>query len=255
VTWGASLAILPLLLLYGFGAWRLAGAPAPMLDGVRIRIVQASIDQRDKWRPEKQGEIFQEQLNLSRHDASGRRDDLAGITHLVWPEAAMPFLPLEHPEAIAAIGELLPNGTQLISGALRLKRPATPQADGAHQGYNSLMIFAEQGNLETIYDKIHLVPFGEYLPFQPMLEAIGLEQLTRWRGGWSSTPRPLCRYPARQRSRASSATTISLRSCRSATPGPVNVTNDGWFGDTTGPPAFHQAVRWSKRGAARAVCQ
>ena len=159
-----------------------------MLEGVRIRIVQASVDQRDKWRPEKQGEIFRDQLELSRHDASGHRDDLAGITHLIWPEAAMPFLPLEHPEALAAIGDLLPNGTQLITGALRLKRPVASRPGGMLEGYNSLMVFADQGNLETVYDKIHLVPFGEYLPLQSTLEAIGLEQLTRWRGGFSVGP-------------------------------------------------------------------
>jgi apolipoprotein N-acyltransferase len=78
--WAAALAIVPLLALYGFGTWRLSAGPTPMLDGVRIRIVQASVPQRDKWRPEKQREIFQDQLDLSRRDASGRQDDLAGIT-------------------------------------------------------------------------------------------------------------------------------------------------------------------------------
>jgi len=246
--WAAAIAVLPLLVLYGYGAWRLSGDPAPMLEGVRLRIVQASVNQRDKWRPEKQGAIFEDQLNLSRHDASGRRDDLAGITHLIWPEAAMPFLPLEHPEALTAIGELLPAGTQLISGALRLKRPVAIQSNGARQGYNSLMVFADQGSLEMLYDKIHLVPFGEYLPFQPMLERIGLEQLTRWRGGFSvgPTPRPLLMIPGLP----AVAGLICYEAIFPAAivqggPRPglmVNVTNDGWFGDTTGPwQHFHQA--------------
>jgi apolipoprotein N-acyltransferase len=245
--WAAALiAILPLLTLYGFGAWRLSAGPSPLLDGVRIRIVQASVDQRDKWRPEKQGAIFQDQLDLSRHDASGRRDDLAGITHLVWPEAAMPFLPLDHPEALAAIGELLPPGTQLITGALRLKHPAAPRI-GAREGFNSLMVFGDQGNLEAVYDKIHLVPFGEYLPFQSVLERLGLEQLTRWRGGFSAGPypRPLLSIPG--------LPPVAVLICYEAIfpasivqgsdrPGLlVNVTNDGWFGDTTGPRQhFHQ---------------
>lgn len=246
--WAAGLATLPLLLLHGFGAWRLAGEPAPMLEGPRLRIVQASVNQRDKWKPEKQRAIFEDQLDLSRRDASGRRDDLAGITHLVWPEAAMPFLPLEHPEALKAIGELLPDGIQLIAGALRLKRPAAGQTDGARQGYNSLMVFADRGNPEMIYDKIHLVPFGEYLPFQPTLESLGLEQLTRWRGGFSAgpTPRPLLAIPG--------LPAVAGLICYEAIfpsaivegaqrPGLlVNVTNDGWFGDTTGPwQHFHQA--------------
>ncbi len=123
----------------------LRAGPTATVGGVRIRIVQASVPQRDKWRGEKQGAIFQDQLGLSRRDPSGRRDDLAGITHLIWPEAAMPFLPLQHPEALATIGELLPQGTQLISGALRLKNPELGFS-GHPEGYNSLMVFRRTGS-------------------------------------------------------------------------------------------------------------
>jgi apolipoprotein N-acyltransferase len=244
---GAAIAIVPLLFLYGYGVWRLSGGPDPTVDGVRIRIVQASVPQRDKWRAEKQGAIFQDQLDLSRRDPSGHRDDLAGITHLIWPEAAMPFLPLQHPEALAAIGELLPSGTQLISGALRLKNPEL-RLSVHPEGYNSLMVFKENGQLETVYDKIHLVPFGEYLPFQRTLEAIGLEQLAHWRGGFSvgSSPRPLLTVPG--------LPPIAALICYEAIfpasvvegserPGLlINITNDGWFGATAGPwQHFHQA--------------
>jgi apolipoprotein N-acyltransferase len=92
------------------------------------------------------------------------------------------------------------------------------------------------------------VPFGEYLPFQPTLESLGLEQLTRWRGGFSAgpTPRPLLSIPG--------LPAVAGLICYEAIfpsaivegaerPGLlVNVTNDGWFGDTTGPwQHFHQA--------------
>ena len=147
-----ALAVVPLLMLYGLGAWRLSAGPGAMLDNVKVRIVQASVPQRDKWRPEKQREIFQDQLDLSRRDASRRQDDLAGITHLIWPEAAMPFLPLDHAEALAAIGELLPQGTQLVSGALRVKRNVLGPEPGSREAYNSLMVFGDQGNLETFYE-------------------------------------------------------------------------------------------------------
>jgi len=246
--WSAGIAVVPLLALYGLGAWRLADERAPMLDGARLRLVQASVDQRDKWKPEKQGAIFEDQLSLSRHDAAGRRDDLAGITHLIWPEAAMPFLPLEHPEALSAIGSLLPEGTQLISGALRLKRSAAVQLNGARQGFNSLMVFDGHGNLETLYDKIHLVPFGEYLPFQSTLEWMGLEQLTRWRGGFSTGPNPrplisVSRLPPFASLICYEAIFPAAIVQGAQRPGLlVNLTNDGWFGDTTGPwQHFHQA--------------
>ena len=244
----ASIVIVPIALLYVFGFWQLAGGHAPVVDDVRIRIVQASVPQRDKWNPAKQRSIFAEQLALSRHDPSGRRDDLAGITHLIWPEAAMPFLPLEHPEALVAIGEMLPQGTQLVSGALRLKQTGVSKFGGIRRGYNSLMVFEDDGRVASIYDKIHLVPFGEYLPFQKTLESIGLEKLTRWRGGFSvgATPRPIL-------SIAGLPPVAGLICYEAIFPGSViqgphrpglliNVTNDGWFGNTTGPSQhFHQA--------------
>ena len=247
--WASALiAVVPLLALFGYGAWRLSGPVAPKIDDVRLRIVQASVPQKDKWRSDKQGQVFNDQLELSRRDPSGRRDDLAGITHLIWPEAAMPFLPLEHPEALQAIGSLLPPGTQLISGALRLKRSGPTIAGGPREGFNSLMVFRDDGQLASVYDKIHLVPFGEYLPMQTTLESIGLEQLTRWRGGFNvgPNPRPLLSIPG--------LPPVAGLICYEAIfpaeivqgdkrPGLIiNVTNDGWFGDTTGPwQHFHQS--------------
>jgi apolipoprotein N-acyltransferase len=244
---GAVIALVPLALLFAFGLWRLSGGPDPTVADVRLRIVQASVPQRDKWRADKQGAIFQDQLDLSRRDPSGRRDDLAGITHLIWPEASMPFLPLQHPEALAAIGDLLPNRVQLLAGALRLKNPELG-FDPRPEGYNSLMVFGDDGRLETVYDKIHLVPFGEYLPLQHTLETIGLEQLAHWRGGFSVgvSPRPLLTIPGLPPA-------IALICYEAIFPGDVvegsarpglliNITNDGWFGETTGPlQHFHKA--------------
>jgi apolipoprotein N-acyltransferase len=142
---------------------------------------------------------------------------------------------------------MLPDGTQLLSGALRLKHRVSSPPSSAREGYNSLMVFGDQGNLEQTYDKIHLVPFGEYLPMQGLLESIGLEQLTRWRGGFSigAVPRPLLKIPGLPPA-------AGLICYEAIFPGAIvqgderpglliNVTNDGWFGDTTGPwQHFHQ---------------
>jgi apolipoprotein N-acyltransferase len=192
---------------------------------------------------------------LSRRDPAGRQDDLAGVTHVVWPEAAMPFLPLDSPQALAAIAALLPAQTHLISGALRVQRPP-PGASTPHQAFNSLMVFGPGGRLAAVYDKIHLVPFGEYLPFQSTLESIGLEQLTRMRGGFAAgaAPRPLLSIPGLPR--------VGALVCYEAIfptevvqgierPGLlVNITNDGWFGDSIGPHQhLHQArVRAVEQG-------
>jgi apolipoprotein N-acyltransferase len=159
----------------------------------------------------------------------------------------MPFLPLQHPEALAAIGQMLMPGAVLITGALRVE-PAAPGSEKPLFVYNSMLVFNDAGALASVYDKIHLVPFGEYLPMQRLLEAIGLRQLTRMRGGFDAgkTPRPLLHVPGLPPA-------LPLICYEAIFPaaivqGPerpgflLNVTNDGWFGNTTGPRQhFHQA--------------
>ena len=53
-----------------------------------------------------------------------------------------------------------------------------------HRAYNSIYVIGHDGSILSVYDKVHLVPFGEYLPFQDLLERLGLEQLTKVRGGF-----------------------------------------------------------------------
>ena len=249
--WALAITAVPVLLLAGYGTFRLATAPSHVVEGVKIRVVQPSVPQREKWQADKQAAIFQDHLALSLTNASGDRDGLAGVTHVVWPEAAMPFLPLERPEALMAIGDMLPDGVHLLTGALR-REPAEDGAGDARghpfRAFNSLMVFDGEGALAGLYDKTHLVPFGEYLPWQRTLEAIGLEQLTRMRGGFTEgvTPRPALPVPG--------LPSVGGLICYEAIfPGVgnksadrpgllVNVTNDGWFGNTTGPHQhFHQA--------------
>jgi apolipoprotein N-acyltransferase len=240
-----AVAVLPLLVAAVAGHARLAAAPTTVA-GVKIRVVQPSIPQREKWRRENQQRIFLEHLDLSRRDPSGKLDSLAGVTHVVWPEAAMPFLPLDVPEALAAITELLPDDTVLISGALRAE-PAPPESPRIRYFYNSLLVFGRAGLL-TSYDKIRLVPFGEFLPLQRMLEAIGLRALTNTFGSFElgTTPRPLLPIPGLPLAlplicyEAIFPAAIVQGAQR---PGVmVNVTNDGWFGNTTGPRQhLHQA--------------
>lgn len=245
---GLSIAAFPLALSALYGTWILSTAPDHDVNAPRVRIVQPSVPQREKWLPEKQGEIFRLHLDLTGRNAAGEEDGMEGIALVVWPEAAMPFRPLEHPEALTAIADLLPDkGPVLLSGGLRVERGGTDAAPSV-KAFNSLLAIDDTGNPIAIYDKIHLVPFGEYLPFQSVLEAIGLQQLTRVRGGFASglTPRPLLRLPG--------LPPVAGLICYEAIfpaavvqgadrPGLiVNVTNDGWFGNTTGPRQhMHQA--------------
>jgi apolipoprotein N-acyltransferase len=218
------------------------------MPGVKIRIVQPSVPQREKWRREHQARFFQDHLDLSARDPEGKADALAGITHVVWPEAAMPFAPLDTPEALAAIGDLLPEGTVLIAGAIRVERSSSgaPGSNGSRY-FNSLLVLARRGLLLAFYDKIHLVPFGEYLPLRGLLGAIGLREVAS-RGAYESgaSPRPILTIPGMP-------PVVPLICYEAIFPGAivqgpqrpaaiVNLTNDGWFGDTTGPHQhFHQA--------------
>ncbi len=251
--------LVPLVVLAGFGAWRLAQTSVTV-PNVRLRIVQPSVLQTEKWKPEHQGRIFQDHLALSTRNASGVQDNLVGITHLIWPEAAMPFLPLEHPEALAAIAALLPDGTTLLTGALR--REPTDAAGRQlplerHRMFNGLIVFNDRAEVTAQYDKIHLVPFGEYLPIEPVLSALGLKKLTHGQGAFTigRTPRVPLVIPGLP-------PTLALICYEALFPGAivqtrdrpgviVNLTNDGWFGNSTGPRQhFHQArVRAVEEGA------
>jgi apolipoprotein N-acyltransferase len=213
----------------------------------RIRIVQPSIIQREKWLPENQRRIFDDHLTLSLTNANGTVDGATGIDLIVWPEAAMPFVPLSQPIALEQIGRILPPDTTLLAGALRIEAATATQP---RRVYNTLLGFqrGEPAAHVATYDKTHLVPFGEYLPFGRVLEAIGLRGLAAQRGGFASGPEPralidvpgvgkiapLICYEAIFPTRV-----IQSRERPRAL---VMVTNDGWFGNTTGPRQhFHMA--------------
>jgi apolipoprotein N-acyltransferase len=176
-----------------------------------VRIVQPSVPQREKWRPENQRRIFDDHLDMSDVSRPATTTIPADtlykdnrISLIVWSEAAMPFLPLNEPVALADIGRLLPPNTTLASGALRADPPVAP--GDRRRVYNSLILFGggETAEIMATYDKTHLVPFGEYLPLQGLFEAIGLQQLSRMRGGFASgpEPRPLIDVSCRSDTRA-----------------------------------------------------
>lgn len=256
---GVAVSGLLLLLLAGFGVWRLASASETFVADVKLRIVQPSVAQREKWQADKQSEIFVRHLEMSRQNQDGQVDDLAGITHVIWPEAAMPFLPLERPEALTAIAAMLPANVRLLTGALRLQplphgSPPLPLRD--RTALNSLIVFEDDGTPSAIYDKIHLVPFGEYVPLRSLLSRLGIEKLARGHGSFAAGPiprpllvvaglppaGPLICYEALFPGEAATFTSRPQFL--------LNVTNDGWFGKLTGPyQHFHQArVRAVEQG-------
>jgi apolipoprotein N-acyltransferase len=144
----------------------------------------------------------------------------------------------------------LPPGTTLITGALRHDPLLPPGSLTSAQTrtLNSILVLGNGAKLIATYDKTHLVPFGEYMPYEKTLAAIGIEKLTHARGSFATgpEPRPLMHIPGLPPA-------LGLVCYEALFPGNVvqgpehpgvmiNVTNDGWFGETTGPyQHFHQA--------------
>ena len=242
------------LALLGFA--RVPSGPDPSVAGVRLRLVQPDIPQDAKFRPENRAGIVDRYLELSDRATSPERTGLADVTHVIWPESAFPFLIQRDPETLAKIGAALPPGTHLITGAARAQEPLTRAHAVFH---NSILTIESGGALGDIYDKVHLVPFGEYLPapFDAILRAVGLRQFVSVPGGF--TPGAL----AAQRILAvpglpPAAASICYEAIfpravlpaggegRNADGGAdggagkapgliLNLTNDAWFGDTPGP--------------------
>jgi apolipoprotein N-acyltransferase len=252
------LAVVPLLAMWAYGVWKLS-IPLTYVDAVKIRIVQPNVLQSEKWKPEFQRQIFDTHLTLSNTGQDGKQDDLDGITHVIWPEAAMPFLPLEKPEALTAIAALLPNGTALITGALRRANSNNKNAGATPQfveAFNSIVVFNSDGQPAAVYDKIHLVPFGEYLPMEGLLNSVGLGSLAFGRGAFTpgGSPRSLLNIAGLPRALGLVCYEALFPSEVASPSGPagviINVTNDGWFGNSTGPRQhFHQTrVRAVEQG-------
>jgi len=245
----AGVLLIALGLGYLWGDRRLAAASKETTN-VRLRIVQANIDQADKWRPENSAEIFADYLDLTQ--ATGLED----IDLVIWPETALPFYLADTSDALDALGEVLPSGSSLLVGAARVV--ADRDASGtlaARRVYNSLLVVDDRGLVRASYDKIHLVPFGEYLPFQDFLESLGFMQMTGVRGGFSEGTGPrILQIPGAPPVRPLICYEIIFPDevvPKAERPGwLLNVTNDAWFGSSAGPyQHFHQAqVRAVEQG-------
>jgi len=237
--------IVPLGLATTYGLWQLDVHPTKLEPSVRLRLVQPSFSQRDKFDQSKRGEIFLRHLALSSQGfgpgsriAPGDRP-----THIVWPEAAMPFFARRNREALAALDKALPDDVHVIAGTFRMNRPPTIPNErvGAFRAFNTAMLFSGDGKVKSYYDKIHLVPFGEYLPARNLLSALGFENLTRTAGGLALGKAP------RKSMQIAGLPPVEILICYEASfpnevaqvgarPGlMINLTNDAWFGDTTGP--------------------
>ncbi len=217
-----ALTILSFSSAYIFGAKQINNYETKKTN-LGITVVQPNIAQKDKWNNTKRLKHFADLIELSYNNS-----DINKHTHLIiWPETAIAQNLLDAPWAINMIREMLKNyknDAYLITGALRYK-------EGKH--YNSIITFNKNAEIISIYDKSHLVPFGEYMPMSNIIDIapiVGFSGFTPGKkikevilnAALSFTPK-IC-YEIIFPDKTKSKTNII-----------VNVTNDAWYGNSAGP--------------------
>ncbi len=240
------LGALVLAALAGYGGMRLWLNPTAYVKNVKLRIMQPNLQQDDKFNYSAKNAVMERYLRLSDRATGPQSNGVADVTHLIWPESAFPFFLTREPDAMQQIADLLPQGAVLITGAIR--PPNVAPGTRTTRAYNSVYVIDHDGSILGIYDKVHLVPFGEYLPFQNLLERIGLTQLTKIRGGFIEGDRrramEIPRAPSMMPLICYEAIFPAAAVPDDQRPGwLVNLTNDAWFGISSGPYQHFQQAR------------
>jgi apolipoprotein N-acyltransferase len=233
--WAIVAAALLIALPAGWGSWRLAHAEDRMVPGVMLRLVQPSIPETLKNDPAALNQNFRLLLALTQSPSS------VPITAVVWPEAAAPPLMERRPDVRQAVAAALPKGGLLLTGTER----GEPVEGRPVRFWNSLDALDDKGAIIATYDKAHLVPMGEYVPFRDILP---IEKVVPSIGDFSrgTGPRTLD-LPG--------LPPVSPLICYEVIfPGVVidpehrpkwllNVTNDAWYGRSAGPYQHAEIAR------------
>ena len=227
------------MLIAAFGAFRLAAPASASLPGVKLRLIQPNVAQDVSFSPENRDAILSRYLDLSERATAPDRSGVRDVTHLIWPESAFPFILSRDPRALADIAAFLSGGATLITGAARL------EDDGGktRRYFNSIEIVGRNGLSGEHYDKQHLVPFGEYVPFESVLEKARITQFVDIPGGFEpGAGRRVLRIPGLPDAMPlvcyEAIFPIEIGDLFSGAERPrwlLNLTDDAWFGQTPGP--------------------
>ena len=227
-----------LVAMLGFGLWRLPAEDSRSVPDVRLRLMQPNLPQDAKFNPRNRDPIMRHYLALSARP--GWNGGEAAPTHIVWPESAFPFLLHRDPASLAQIAALLGPGSVLVTGAARMDEPLPGEAAGKF--YNAIQAIDDRGTILGSYDKVHLVPFGEYVPgfLDALIRTLGLRQFVHIPGGFEpSAKRTTLAIPGLPPAAATICyEAIFPGDILAEGPRPdliLNVTNDAWFGRTPGP--------------------
>lgn len=231
------LVVISVSLTYGFGAWHLNAAETQTKADTFLHVVQPNIPQHEKWDPRFMVDNYQTLLSLTREAAENNSAENNDVkTHLIiWPETSLSPWLLSSPAAMLELKQTLATfsgDVYLLAGALIRHKDDTLT--------NSLLVFDKIADEVARYDKHHLVPFGEYIPFQ---DWIPLEPVTQFKGFIPGTgPKHITINPDMQISPLVCYEAIfpykTVRHIPPAHDAPdllINVTNDAWYGDSAGP--------------------
>ncbi|MEM9248952.1 MAG: apolipoprotein N-acyltransferase [Pseudomonadota bacterium] len=220
---GAALAASP----GAYAMWRVPEGPIiPSPDAPMVRLIQPNAPQHLKWRPDMIPVFWDRALSLTAAPPKGKAPDL-----VIWPETSVPY----------ALSSAAPAFGQMTTAAGAPVAAGLQRRDAAGDWRNALVVLDAKGNVGALYDKHHLVPFGEYMPLGQVFERWGIFGLAaNLAGGYARGPgpqvidlgrlgrvMPLICYEA-----------IFAREVRAAPQRPdwlMHVTNDAWFGQLAGP--------------------
>ena len=221
-----------LVLVFAIGVWGgfrvRRGELTRQGDPVRVGLIQGNVDQADKWDQRRANGIFNEYLAMTRK-AIGE-----GAQVVLWPESSIPFYFEEDKPAAEEVRALARQSqVPLLVGSDQIDRSTPPT-----RYYNSAFLVRPDGSTGAVYRKMHLVPFGEYVPMKQVLFFAGhlVEQVSDFSAGDAAVLLPvrghlmstaICYeivYPDLVRTFASGGSELLS-----------TITNDAWFGRTSAP--------------------
>ncbi len=225
---------------YVYGAVRLNNHPTEMRTDTALVIVQPNLTPNEKWETGKEMDHFMRHVRLSQQglDLLAKAPVLPKSVAIVWPETSLDEQLLlavpEAPKALLDTMQGLPFRTALVSGLWRQENKNESQKPDFYNSIGDISVSDGKLNLDDIYDKHHLVPFGEFLPME---ETLGLTPVVGFAGfKWGTGPKVL---------HSPVVPPVSPMICfeaifpwYGASEGAewlVNTSNDGWYGDTAGP--------------------
>jgi apolipoprotein N-acyltransferase len=231
---------------FALGIARLWPEEPPPLP-VALRVIQGNIAQGHKWRDDLRAAHFRHYLALTASVPPPGPEAGEGQVLVIWPETASPYLLATDGTARDHAARALPDGAVLLAGTPRLER--LPEgASPPIRIWNSLVALDDTGGIVAVYDKHHLVPFGEYVPLRNVLpiETIvpGNLDFSHGPGPRSVTLAGLAAVPAFSPLICYEVIFPGNVTARGERPGwLLNLTNDAWFGVSSGPYQHLAAAR------------